>query len=99
VTGDRRKSPGRRRDDRNEVVEPSPPVPFAVDPPTNRTRFREDRLLTIKEAAVVLGRSDSWLYKNYETERVPYVRKPGNGLGFRLPDLRAWLERHLQNGR
>ena len=36
---------------------------------------RPERLLTVKEAAPILGMSDDWLYRH--ADRLPFTRRPG----------------------
>ncbi|HYV67818.1 MAG TPA: helix-turn-helix domain-containing protein [Myxococcales bacterium] len=49
-----------------------------------------DRLWTVREAAVFLGRSTSWVYKAAERGELPRARGMGWGLRFVPSELQAY---------
>ena len=52
----------------------------------------EKRLLSVAEAAQLLGMSQSFLYKLAEAKAVPHVRM-GRALRFDLNQIEPWLRR------
>jgi excisionase family DNA binding protein len=53
----------------------------------------EKRLLSIAEAAQLLGISQSFLYKLAESKSIPHLRL-GRAVRFDVAQIDAWLRRH-----
>jgi excisionase family DNA binding protein len=53
----------------------------------------EKRLLSIAEAAQLLGMSQSFLYKLAESKSIPHLRL-GRAVRFDVAQIDAWLRRH-----
>jgi excisionase family DNA binding protein len=69
-------------------------APFIDGDPNNTTGNKElSRLLTVKEAAVYLGRSVSALYKLVWRKQISCVRH-GRNLRFDRFELIRWVERY-----
>src|SRR5262249_52877070 len=47
--------------------------------------------LDIESAAAHTGLSESWIRRNLETERIPYVRPDGRRLAFERAELDNWM--------
>lgn len=57
----------------------------------DRKDLGRDRVLDIQEAAVRLGRSVSFLYR--EAHRLPFTVRAGRSLGFSECGIEAWIRR------
>jgi excisionase family DNA binding protein len=79
-------------------------IPFAASEPsacsaTSRTDATRrpplarsnDHLLSVSEVAEYLGIRQSWIYDNWRTEAIPFLRI-GNQLRARRDDLDDWLK-------
>lgn len=52
----------------------------------------DDRLVTCREAAVLMRVSPSWLYGKARAGAIPFARMlPGRGVRFSLAGVREWL--------
>ena len=60
-----------------------------------------DRLLTAREAGLILGRSDRWVLGEAKAGRLAKVRYPGRKIasGFLESDVRALLARSIEPGK
>jgi len=51
--------------------------------------YRQDRLLTVSEAAAKLQKSKDWIYRNQK--QLPFIRKLGRDLRCSERDLEKWI--------
>jgi len=89
---ERRLAPERRigsRRNSEPVVPPSAPLP-APDGQPGAMILSMDRLWTVPQAAVFLGRSVSWVYKAAERGELPRAKGLGWGVRFVPADLHAF---------
>ena len=89
---ERRLAPERRigsRRNSEPVVPPSAPLP-ASDGQRGAMILSMDRLWTVPQAAVFLGRSVSWVYKAAERGELPHAEGLGWGVRFVPADLHAF---------
>jgi len=89
---ERRLTPERRigsRRNSEPVVPPSAPLPAPGGQP-GAMILSTDRLWTVPQAAVFLGRSVSWVYKAAERGELPRAKGLGWGVRFVPADLHAF---------
>jgi hypothetical protein len=63
-----------------------------------RPTHEQWRLLTAREAARTLGRSESWLRQRTARGDIPYVRLDAGSRMYRLCDLEEYAQRHVVGG-
>jgi excisionase family DNA binding protein len=61
--------------------------------------FMNDRLLTIREVAILTGLEVSSLYHFVSQFRIPVVRLSARCIRFRYSDLLKWIEKHTERTR
>jgi excisionase family DNA binding protein len=99
VQSERRSTPERRIDQRrrNDQVPRMPPRLPEREPETRALAV--DRLWTVREAAVFLARSTSWVYKAAERGELPRARGMGWGLRFLPSELHAYAKGEMSGPR
>jgi len=99
VQYERRSIPERRIDQRrrSEQLPRMPPALPEHKPDTKALAL--DRLWTVREAAVFLARSTSWVYKAAERGELPRARGMGWGLRFVPSELHAYARGEMSGCR
>jgi excisionase family DNA binding protein len=85
-------SPDKKTEPKASLAQPMP----AFAPPQGSTSSDEPRtpppeVMDVEELAAFLGMSESWIYKNYEAEGIPYFTL-GTSLRFRRNKVLEWLD-------
>jgi predicted DNA-binding transcriptional regulator AlpA len=89
VQYERRSIPERRIDQRRSEPVPRTPPPLPEREPHTKA-LAVDRLWTVREAALFLARSTSWVYKAAERGELPRARGMAWGLRFVPSELHAY---------
>src|SRR5215475_3805604 len=55
----------------------------------SQSDYRQDRLLTVSEAAAKLQKSKDWIYRNQK--QLPFIRKLGRDLRCSEKELEKWI--------
>lgn len=99
VQRERRSIPERRIDERRRNAHvPHMPPPLPEREPHAKALVI-DRLWTVREAAVFLARSTSWVYKAAERGELPRARGMGWGLRFVPSELHAYARGEMSDPR
>ena len=90
VQYERRSIPERRSDQRRRSEQGPRTRPLLPECEPDTKALSMDRLWTVREVAVFLARSTSWVYKAAERGELPRARGMGWGLRFVPSDLHAY---------
>jgi len=88
---ERRSTPERRLDQRRRSEPSLGKPPLVPESESHTPALSMDRLWTVRQAAVFLARSTSWVYKAAERGELPRARGMGWGLRFVPSELHAYV--------